>query len=428
MQDHAGKWLLPVLVVTSIFFSGGSLFAQYKSQFHLRWTEKSERTRAQDRIIRNVIYGSLKTSLDSTTEDLWAGAFNSMEVINYHDSFTTLKMTEAVRAMPVMSTDFQRSVLEAAYTLYPGNFTLNVEDLLKTTEDPKIFAMCAVYLMKSDDNRKERILNQLGKSFDRIEIQEHPVLRSLYHMITQAPQKSLPGKNVLKSLLGKGFLPGKVVVYSLQRKNRDYPGIVIIRKKDGSFVMKDGKVFNVPQLARGISGLPYFLSKGNTPQGIYRIYGFGVSKNRLIGPTVNIQMGMPVELSKIKFFNLQTDKINKWSKEDYSRLLPVELRNFEPLYESYYAGLAGRSEIIAHGTTINPEYYKGKPYYPLTPTEGCLSTREVWNGKLVESDQEKLVNALLEAGGASGYLLVLELDNQKRPVSLDEIQLFLSGQ
>ena len=73
------------------------------------------------------------------------------------------------------------------------------------------------------------------------------------------------------------------------------------------------------------------------------------------------------------------------------KLLPAKLKNYSPLYESFYAGKAGRSEIIAHGTAINPEYYKGKQYYPYTPTQGCLSTKELWssvNGKLIYNDQQ----------------------------------------
>ncbi len=99
-----------------------------------------------------------------------------------------------------------------------------------------------------------------------------------------------------------------------------------------------------------------------------------------------------------------------------------------PLYESYYAGLAGRSEIIAHGTTIDPHYYAGKPYYPLTPTEGCLCTKEIWNGKRISSDQQKLVNGLLKAGGANGYCVVIEIDDKNAPVTLNDVLLIFPNE
>ena len=91
--------------------------------------------------------------------------------------------------------------------------------------------------------------------------------------------------------------------------------------------------------------------------------------------------------------------------------------------------MAGRTEIIAHGTTVNPEYYTNQPYYPLTPTQGCLATKETWStldGKRIESDQQKLVNAVKVAGGADGYCIVIEIDDQQKPVGIEEILPYLN--
>jgi hypothetical protein len=127
-----------------------------------------------------------------------------------------------------------------------------------------------------------------------------------------------------------------------------------------------------------------------------------------------------------KYFNDSTILDSVWTTEYYQKLLPQKLKDYLPLYESYYAGLAGRSEIIAHGTTIDPTFYSGKPYYPLTPTEGCLCTKEIWNGRRIESDQQKLVNGLLKAGGANGYCVVIEIGDKDAPVTIKELLSFLS--
>jgi hypothetical protein len=98
------------------------------------------------------------------------------------------------------------------------------------------------------------------------------------------------------------------------------------------------------------------------------------------------------------------------------------------MLESFYAGKAGRTEIIAHGTTIDPGYFKGMPFYPLTPTQGCLSTKEIWSettGRILESDQQKLSNAISKAGGPSGYAIVINLDDREEPVSINDIIPFL---
>ena len=99
-----------------------------------------------------------------------------------------------------------------------------------------------------------------------------------------------------------------------------------------------------------------------------------------------------------------------------------------PITESYYAGRIGRSEILSHGTTIDPEYFRGKPYYPLTPTLGCLCAKEIWNsstGKLDQSEQFKLLNGFLSTPGTMGYLMVINLDNQQKAVSKKEIETLL---
>ncbi|MCO6497820.1 MAG: hypothetical protein J5I50_09180 [Chitinophagaceae bacterium] len=394
-------------------------FAQYEAPFYLKFTEADMRSLVEQRLIKNVINKALATPLTEENEDSWEAAFNAMEVVGYSSPFTWQKVQEAMTAMSFHSLSFQRSALEAVYALYPKDFMSEVSHLMKNTTDTKIFGMCAVYLLKSDRNTSGMIEDALRKNFSD-SLRNHPILRGLTRFMNEDPGIKAQTEQALKTLISKSFLPGETVVYSFQRKNRDYPGLVMVRKKDGSFVRDNGEYFHAPQLARGIANLPYFLTKGNTPQGLYRMFGFGVSSNQSIGPTANIQLGMPVELSKAKFFDNKEDN-SEWSIEDYRKVLPDAVKNFTPLFETYIAGSAGRNEIIAHGTTIDPAYYVGKPYYPMTPTEGCLSTKEFWDGKLIYSDQQRLVNALLAAGGAYGYLLVLELNDEDRPVTLKDV-------
>ena len=189
-----------------------------------------------------------------------------------------------------------------------------------------------------------------------------------------------------------------------------------------------GKIIAIPQLARSLSNLPFYLTNGNTPQGIFRMNGFDVSKSMAIGPTTNLQLLMPCETSPQAFFPGANPTDSVWSEEVYKELLPAPLQDYLPLFESFFASKAGRTEIIAHGTTVNPEFYRNHPYYPLTPTQGCLCTREIWDeqdGKRSISDQQKLVNAIRKAGGPNGYCIVVELDNQQKPVSLQEVLSFL---
>jgi len=69
-------------------------------------------------------------------------------------------------------------------------------------------------------------------------------------------------------------------------------------------------------------------------------------------------------------------------------------------------------------------YYIKQPYYPLTPTQGCLTSKEVWDentGIRTQSDQQLLINSMIKAGGADGYAIVINIDDEQRPVLLYDI-------
>jgi hypothetical protein len=228
----------------------------------------------------------------------------------------------------------------------------------------------------------------------------------------------------LKDFFNKNYLAGQTLVFSLQRKNRNYPGIVIVRDSMGNFILDSvGNEFNVPQLARSITNMPGYITNGNTPQGIFKLMGFDVSKSSFIGPTTNMQLLLPFEKS-----STVPDSVSIQFGNNYTSLLPKLWQQYFPVYEAFYAGSAGRTEIISHGTTVDPNYYKGQTYWPHTPTQGCLCTKEIWSdidGKRIVSDQQKLVNAVKKAGGADGYLIVIEIDDQQKPVTINEILPYL---
>jgi len=410
-----------------LLFSSQTLLAQYDAPLYTSYTTDAARAKLKERLVNNIITRNLSLPLTDSTEENWQEAFDAMEVMEFKSPFTKSKIHTAFDSIGIRSISFQRKLLELAYTIYPGEFLWQTQLLLNKTFDPKIFAMCAEYVIqhKKNDSTKLILSKKLLEKFGDTAY-ENPILYILQTRLVTAQVNSYSTKEVLKEILNKNFLPNQIVMYSFQRKDRDYPGLVLIRNADGNFIRDSlGNIFNIPQLARSISNLPSYLTNGNTPQGIFRMYGFKVSMSNFIGPTANVQMGMPVELSLQKFFDDSTILDSVWTIDRYKKLIPQKLKDYLPLYNSYYAGLAGRSEIIAHGTTIDPNFYIGKPYYPLTPTEGCLCTKEIWNGKRLESGQQKLVNGLLKAGGANGYCLVIEIDDKKAPVSINDLLPYL---
>lgn len=201
----------------------------------------------------------------------------------------------------------------------------------------------------------------------------------------------------LQDLFDYRAASGTVTLYSMQHRNRDVPGYIMIQNADGSFVLDaTGDTLRIPQLARSASNLPYFLTNGNTPQGLYKITGTDVSTNVFIGPTPNIQLVMNGESGG-----------PTW---DTRAELPPSWRGYAPMFEADMAARIGRSEIIAHGTAVDPAYFRDTPYFPLTPTLGCLATKELWDpatGERLESGQKELMEAFLGARGEPGYLIVM---------------------
>jgi hypothetical protein len=398
---------------------------------------KASRQKTYNNTVKHSIIKNLSLPLTDSTEENWQDAFYAMELINYKQPWVIEKIKLAFDSVEKRSMAFQRALLELVYTNYTNEFKKRVDSLFVKTKNAKLLAMCAEILLKADNStiRRDKISDVISKkaaAYDSSDRQSIYIAASIFSslMLSVEPENiRQKTKTNLNTLLNKNYLPANTIVYSIQRKNRNYPGIAIVRDTAGNFITSsEAKIFSITQLARSITNLPGYLTNGNTPQGIFRMYGLDVSKSAAIGPTENIQLTMPFETSVQHFLKDSTVIDSVWTPELYERLLPAPLKKHRPLFGTYFASAIGRTEIIAHGTTVDPEYYKGQSYYPYTPTQGCLCTKEIWsdiNGKRIISDQQKLADAVKKAGGADGYLIVIEIDDQQKPVSIDEILPYL---
>ena len=413
------------------FFLCCHVIAQTDSVIFSKFTTAQNRQKFTSQL-NHTITTNLSLPLNDSTEENWQEAFSAMELINYQQSWTKPAIKMAVDSIEKRSPDFQKALLEMLYANKLTEFAKPVGHLLTNTPNAKIFAMCAEYILLADTSKKtiafvkEAGIRKMQSLNDEKEMAIMPEL--FRHLDNLIKKKHYPGKQLLGTLFNKNYLPGNVVVYSIQRKNRNYPGLVMVRDTAGNFLKNDvGKIFWLPQLARSVSNMPSYITNGNTPQGIFRMHGFDKSRSSFIGPTENLQLTMPYETSLQHFLNDSTITDTLWNKKWYARILPAGLKNYEPLYETFYAGAAGRTEIIAHGTAVDPEFYKAQSYYPYTPTAGCLCTKEIWDadGKRIISDQQKLSNAVKKAGGTTGYFIVIELDDTQKALTFEEVLPYL---
>ncbi|MBS1747469.1 MAG: hypothetical protein JST21_14980 [Bacteroidetes bacterium] len=406
----------------AILIFSSSIFAQHFSQdtvFSKVTTQDAKAARYRYLVDTSIkIY--LQDPLNDDNEGEWNDALWSMELLQYKDAFTKQKLYEAWNKATQLSDYFQKNLLETTYSLYEKDFKNEVLQLMRQTASVTIFIRCAEYLLRADAvNGKSLIIKMIQQKFPLDTSTGMQILRS---RVALSKQQVLPP---LQDIFNKDFLQGKTVIYSLQRSNRDYAGLVIIRSADGSFVKDSaGNYFHTAQLARAVTNYPFYITNGNTPQGILRFSGFDRSKLLYIGPTQNLQMLMPYEASPATFFDDSNLTQIKWSQSLYASLLPSSWKNYTDIYQTFFAGKIGRTAVIMHGTTIDPQFYAGQTYYPQTPSLGCLCSYESWNdsGYRVSSNQQQIVDALNSIGADNGYVVVIDINDKQGNVTMDEIK------
>ncbi len=391
----------------------------------LRETRQPQRDRLHRSLLQGINRG-LSLPLADSTEEVWRDALYNLELLQYRSPWAEQRLHSVAADMPYRSVDLQRAYAEALYALYPRGFEPEQRGLFRAATDARLMAIAGEYLLRAGDTRVQQ---ELKDTLSRRLQQDSgsAVLQAFQQRLAGtekvAPRPSLP------ALFAHPFADSAVVLFSLQRPNRDYPGVVILRNRSGQFVnTPSGQLLAIPQLARSISNLPGYLSNGNTPQGLFRLEGFGISRSSFIGPTPNLQLCLPVECSIAHFLRDSSRTDTLWHEALYRQLLPDAWQDYPPFYEAWYAGAVGRTEIIAHGTAVDPAWYRQLPCYPMTPTLGCLCTTELWDpetGLRQFSDQQLLADAVKEAGGASGYLVVVELEDERRPVEWKDVLPYL---
>lgn len=406
------------IIVPIIFLSCSTGINSFKSEV----TKKENRIKFETEL-KNKIEQSIEIKEENLSAEKLESTFWAMELLQYRTDECRNFIKFLIDNYNSYSSSQQRAILEVIYSLYPNDFPTEIQTLLSNERNPKNFAMMSNYLLLNGFPN-EKILKITMENF--AEHQDNPILSALKQQIEfEEKQIVLPP---VDELLNHRIEGDYFYIYSFQRKNRDYRGITIVKNQYNRFIRDEvGKIFFIKHFARAITNLPGYLTNGNTPQGVLSFQGFANSKNVFIGPTTNLQLGLPYEFSPAQFFS--SEKISEeWNLNLYKSLFPKSWWNYFPIQQAYLAGKAGRTEIIAHGSTINPEFYKDKIYFPYTPSQGCMTAFEKWSdvdGSLLESDQFKLYEAVKRTNCEHGFLYLIELDDKQSDVRFEEIEKFI---
>ena len=365
-----------------------------------------------------------KAEQGSTDEDTIAKALRAVAMYDTRPEagrrILQAALSNAQQPLPQRNVDFQRAVLTAAFTLDAAGSAPLLAPMLEQFSTPRQFAIAAYTLRRADGSPAQRA--QLRAALARRSDTDEPRLVALARALDSDDATAPAVRPPLADLLAAPLKPGLPVIYSVQRRDRRHIGLALVRDVDGRFVRDaDGQPFHIPHLALALSGLPGTVTLGNTPQGLFTVVGAGTAENPWIGPTPFLESKVPVEAKVAEFSHGSAD--GSWTEALYETWLPPSWRGYAPMKEAWLAGLAGRDEMLAHGTAMDPAPYRGRSYYPGTPTDGCLMAQETWSpeGRLLKSDQLALARAFTKSGVDRGYLVVVELDDQARAVTLDEL-------
>ncbi|MFQ3618316.1 MAG: hypothetical protein SNJ57_13720 [Cyanobacteriota bacterium] len=296
------------------------------------------------------------------------------------------------------------------------------QKVLERSEDPRWVAIALSALAQNADSPTDR--QQWG---DRVRLRfpnwrQEPILDTTLRDL--AALDAPPAAPPLQDLLTWQIAPDQMHAYVLCPRDRTALCRLMVKDRSGEFMQQaDGSLWSVPLLRRSLHGLRWNLTRGDTPQGIYRIEGVrspSADTFRAYGQFPRVNLYVPHEAGVREFLPGQPGTIGAIAQ--YRALLPPSWRNYFPIYQSYWAGRIGRGLFRIHGSGEDPAFFANSARFPhsygWSPAIGCLSALELYDesGNLQQADMPTILQTLIQASGAAsvsemaGYLVVVESD------------------
>lgn len=191
-------------------------------QLFFKGALKANREKMYRNLVQQTINKNLSYDLTDSTEENWQDAFNAIEVLRYRSMWIDGRIQIAAEQMHNRSAGFQRAALELFYASYPDTFYQPVKLLLMQTDQPKIFAMCASYILQSRRATEDA-------SFLAVKTQQllgmypdNPILQQLTFLIAQ--QKKPVDVPSLLPLLQKKLFERSYACFQLPAQKQGLPG------------------------------------------------------------------------------------------------------------------------------------------------------------------------------------------------------------
>jgi hypothetical protein len=427
-------------VVPSLLAIAGLLAAPAKAEILLEATA-SARVEQRQQQVRQVRPDNYDLSRHPFSESAhWRNILWTTAVVEPQEAYVATAIAQLLGFanqpnLPDAHQETVKMALQVGTQLYISNSTLYAPvgqqflQIVERSPNPEWVAMSLSVLSKGLSPEQRQQLS------DRT-IQRFPDWQQNVHLYTTirdiAEMNSPSTLPPVADLLNWTIAPGQLQAYVLCRPNRGVLCQMVLKDRNGNFVRQGDELWTVPLLLRSLHELSWNFTRGQTPQGIYRVEG-----TRLADPNTFQAYGA---FSLVKLFLPYEEGVQEflpgqgaaWSGgvAAYQALLPPSWRNYYPIQQSYWAGKAGRSFFRIHGSGQAVDFFTNNRRYPAVtgwnPTIGCLSAIEQYDdaGRLQQADMPKILQALTTLGGQSftGYLFVIEIPGSDTPLSVEEIE------
>lgn len=398
----------------------------------------------QLRQVRPENYDLAKVPITAENEDHWRHLLWTTAVVEPREPFVAeaLNQIVAMANRPGLSGSQARTVdqaMKVATQLYlsdPSFYGLVAQRFVETIEqspEPEWVAVALSGLAKGKLSASElaRLSGVVRSRFPNWTSNVY-LQTTLQDIADTTNGRDLPS---LKELLNWEIAPRQLHLYVLCREDRRVLCQTVLKDRNGRFVQQGDKLWSVPLLLESIHELGWNFTRGQTPQGIFRIEGTIPQPDdeffRAYGQFPLINLYVPFEAGAKQFLPKRAGSFTG-SLAEYQALLPPSWRNYRSLHQSFWAGKAGRGLFRIHGSGESVDFFQGKDRnvpesYNWNPTIGCLSARELYNekGQLIHADMPKILKTLKSVGGNNfaGYLIVVNVPaNESKPISLQAIE------
>jgi hypothetical protein len=447
MPPHVSSFLFTSLLVLGSLTTSTSVVRSQPITTQTTAAARASQRQGQVRQVRPENYDLNRYPIADAHKEHWRNILWTTAIVEPQEPF----VTAAIRAILALTTqpnlsDSQQEIVQMALQvgtqLYLSNPIVyapigeRFSQTIERSPNPEWVAMALSGLLKAGANAQQR-----QQWSDRIR-QRFPHWTQNVHLYTTLHEvrdlNHLPAVPPLHDLLNWTIAPGQLHLYAICQPDRGVVCQTVLKDRHGEFVRQGGKLWSVPLSLRSLHGLSWNFTRGQTPQGIYRIEGTRPPEPetfRAYGQFPLVKLFVPYEEGVQEFIPGQSGTLSG-GLAAYQTLLPPAWRNYFPIQQSYWAGRAGRSLFRIHGSGEDPAFFTNTSRYPDSnrwhPTIGCLAALELYDdtGRLLQADMPEILSTLVRMGGQNftGYLTVVEVPGvSNQPISLHDIERAIAG-